>query len=263
MSTKGFSHNRPQRGAAAGRTLVVFALLSLMTLMLWGRSRPLSLAGHHLVTTIRQALVPWASYYHVWVVTSAIYFLCIPMIAARSLYSLSLREMGIAWFRAKDLKVIALLYVIALPALAILASRDAMFHFYEPYFRGGLRDYLVWTNILMLIEHASFQGVLVALLEPGFFTGRPSMSSPIRGIRAAFAEVRAIDGRILLVILLDGLLFMLIHIGKPLVEVAAALPSGILLASLAYRFRTFLVCYLLHTMTAGTIVALIYLFHPL
>ena len=37
----------------------------------------------------------------------------------------------------------------------------------------------------------------------------------------------------------------------------------ILLAALAYRFRTFLVCYLLHTVTAGTIVALIYYFHPL
>lgn len=261
MSKKGPSHNPSRTGAALPRTLAVFGLLGLMTLMLWGRSRPLSLAGHHLVLAIRQTIVPWASYYHVWVVTSGVYFLCIPMIAARVLHRLSFREMGIAWCRLKDLKAIALLYAVALPVLAVLASRDAMFRYYEPYFRSGLADYLVWTNILMLIEHASFQGVLIALLEPGFFADRPSTGPSARGVRGFIARVRATEARILLVIGLDGLLFMLIHIGKPLVEIAAALPSGIFLAALAYRFRTFLICYLLHTVTAGTIVALIYLFH--
>jgi len=261
MSQKGPSHNPSRCGSTVPRTLAVFACLSLMTLMLWGRSKPLSLAGHHLILAIRQTLVPWASYYHVWVVTSGVYFLCIPMIAARFLHRFSFREMGIAWFRTKDLKALALLYAAALPVLAILASRDAMFRYYEPYFRSGLADYLVWTNILMFIEHASFQGVLIALLDPGFFAARPSTGPPVHGIRGVIDGVRATESRILLVIGLDGLLFMLIHIGKPLVEIAAALPSGILLAALAYRFRTFLVCYLLHTMTAGTIVALIYLFH--
>ena len=63
------------------------------------------------------------------------------------------------------------------------------------------------------------------------------------------------------VILLDGLLFMLIHVGKPLSEVLTAFPGGVFLGLLAFKFKSFLPCYLIHTMTAGTIIFLIMIFN--
>ena len=71
----------------------------------------------------------------------------------------------------------------------------------------------------------------------------------------------SIDPYYYFVILLDSLLFMLIHLGKPLSEVLTAFPGGVFLALLAFKFKSFLPCYLIHTMTAGTIIFLIMIFN--
>ena len=105
-------------------------------------------------------------------------------------------------------------------------------------------------------------------MEPDFFSGSSEKLSGSendegkrtkRGLKwlRDLQNWFSIDPYYYFVILLDSLLFMLIHVGKPLSEVLTAFPGGVFLALLAFKFKSFLPCYLIHTMTAGTIIFLI------
>ena len=124
----------------------------------------------------------------------------------------------------------------------------------------------------MVFEHVSLQGILVAIMEPTFHSGSSeqlsgSESNKGKKSKRGLMWVRdlknwfRIDPYYYFVILLDGLLFMLIHVGKPISEVLTAFPGGAFLALLAFKFKSFLPCYLIHTMTAGTIIFLIIIFN--
>lgn len=60
-------------------------------------------------------------------------------------------------------------------------------------------------------------------------------------------------------ILLQATLFMALHYGKPLVETLSSFPGAILMALIAYRFRSFVPCFLLHWfVSAGFDFAVLY-----
>ena len=180
--------------------------------------------------------------------------------------------MGLRGISFSQFKVLLLLYLVALPALIWLSAREDMYQYYQPYIKEGLWTYLLWTNLIMVFEHVSLQGILVAFMEPAFFSGSSeqicgSESNKGKKNKRGLMLVRdfqnwfRIDPYYYFVILLDGLLFMLIHVGKPLSEVLTAFPGGVFLGLLAFKFKSFLPCYLIHTMTAGTIIFLIMIFN--
>ena len=165
-----------------------------------------------------------------------------------------------------------LLYIVALPVIIWLSAREDMYQYYLPYIKEGLWTYVLWTNLIMVFEHVSLQGILVAFMEPDFFSGSSEKLSVLEGSEGKSTKrglkcVRdlqnwfSIDPYYYFVILLDGILFMLIHVGKPISEVLTAFPGGVFLALLAFKFKSFLPCYLIHTMTAGTIIFLIIIFN--
>ncbi len=60
-------------------------------------------------------------------------------------------------------------------------------------------------------------------------------------------------------IVLQALLFTALHLGKPIPETLSSFPGGILMALLAYRFRSFVPCFLLHWLvSAGFDFAVLY-----
>lgn len=62
-------------------------------------------------------------------------------------------------------------------------------------------------------------------------------------------------------VLVQALLFTVLHLGKPPEEVASSLPGGLLMGLVALRFGSFLPCFLLHWLvSAGFDVAVLY-FH--
>jgi hypothetical protein len=144
-----------------------------------------------------------------------------------------------------------------------------MWHFYEPYLEMGTWRFLLWSNLLFAFEHSSLQGIMISIMEPHFFnTSRDQRRAGVdpveRGLRHRRNIIKnwlQINSYYGMVLLLDGVLFMLIHVGKPIHEIGFSFPSGVFLAFLALRFRSFLPCYLIHTLTAGTTFSVIILLH--
>jgi membrane protease YdiL (CAAX protease family) len=63
----------------------------------------------------------------------------------------------------------------------------------------------------------------------------------------------------ILPILVSGLLFAAVHLGKDPRELALSLPGGIALGYVSYRTNTWLIPFLLHALNAGTACALMLL----
>lgn len=229
-----------------GRLLLAFGLLALYTLLLWGNLPGIHAVRAEWLGALRERLPLEIPSYPYWVLVSAVHFLVIPFLVGRLVLRMPLGQMGIRGLSRPHLAVLGGIYLICLPVLLWLGTRPGLLAYYAPYIESGLFQYLLWTNLVMIVEHAALQGILVSILEPRFF-----QQGRWRSLRDALRVPRYY----LVVFLLDGALFALIHVGKPLVEVLIAFPAGAGLAFLAYRFQSFLPCYLLHTMTAGTIIA--------
>ena len=271
-SKKNLNHLEEPKPRNYIRLLIAFFALSFYTLLLWGNVPLISSLGTPYFSFLKKIINLHLPHYQSWVVISGIHFLLVPLIIGRFFLKFSLREMGLRGISFSHFKVLLLLYFVALPVLIWLSAREDMYQYYQPYIKEGLWTYLLWTNLIMVFEHVSLQGILVAFMEPAFFSGSSEQISGSesnkgkknkRGLMWVrdFQNWFRIDPYYYFVILLDGLLFMLIHVGKPISEVLTAFPGGVFLALLAFKFKSFLPCYLIHTMTAGTIIFLIIIFN--
>ena len=254
------------------RLLFAFLALSFYTLLLWGNVPLISSLGTTYFSILKNIINLNIPHYQLWVFISGIHFLLVPLIIGRFFLKFSFRKMGLGGISFSQFKVLLLLYLFALPVLIWLSAREDMYQYYLPYIKEGLWTYVLWTNLIMVFEHVSLQGILVVFMEPDFFSGsseKLSGSENDEGKRTKrglewlrdLQNWFSIDPYYYFVILLDSLLFMLIHVGKPLSEVLTAFPGGVFLALLAFKFKSFLPCYLIHTMTAGTIIFLIMIFN--
>ena len=271
-SKKNLNHLEEPKPRNYIRLLFAFLALSFYTLILWGNVPLISSLGTPYFSILKNIINLNLPHYQLWVVISGIHFLLVPLIIGRFFLKFSFRKMGLGGISFSQLKVLLLLYLVALPVLIWLSAREDMYQYYQPYIKEGLWTYGFWTNLIMVFEHASLQGILVAFMEPDFFSGSSEKLSGFssnegKRTKGGLKWVRdlqnwfSIDPYYYFVILLDGLLFMLIHVGKPLSEVLTAFPGGMFLALLAFKFKSFLPCYLIHTMTAGTIIFLIMIFN--
>ena len=271
-SKKNLNHLEEPKPRNYIRLLFAFLVLFFYTLLLWGNVPLISSLGTHYFSILKNIINLNLPHYQLWVVISGIHFLLVPMIIGRFFLKFSFRKMGLGGISFSQFKVLLLLYLFALPVLIWLSAREDMYQYYLPYIKEGLWTYVLWTNLIMVFEHVSLQGILVVFMEPDFFSGSSEKLSVLEGnegksTKRGLKWVRdlqnwfSIDPYYYFVILLDSLLFMLIHVGKPLSEVLTAFPGGVFLALLAFKFKSFLPCYLIHTMTAGTIIFLIMIFN--
>ena len=271
-SKKNLHHFEEPRPRNYIRLLFAFFALSFYTLLLWGNVPLISPLGNPYFSILKNIINLNLPHYQLWVVISGIHFLIVPLIIGRFFLKFSLREMGLRGISFSQFKVLLLLYLVALPVLIWLSAREDMAQYYQPYIKEGLWTYVLWTNLIMIFEHVSLQGILVAFMEPDFHSVSSeqlisSESNKVNKSKKGLKWVRdfknwfRIEPYYYFVIFLDGLLFMLIHVGKPLSEVLTAFPGGVFLGLLAFKFKSFLPCYLIHTMTAGTIIFLIMIFN--
>ena len=116
-------------------------------------------------------------------------------------------------------------------------------------------------KVLLLLYLAALPVIIwLSAREDMYHYYQPYIKEGLKWVRD-FKNWFRIEPYYYFVIFLDGLLFMLIHVGKPLSEVLTAFPGGVFLGLLAFKFKSFLPCYLIHTMTAGTIIFLIMIFN--
>ncbi len=271
-SKKNLNHLEDPKPRNYIRLLFAFFALSFYALLLWGNVPLISSLGASYFSILKNIINLNLPHYQLWVVISGIHFLLVPLIIGRFFLKFSFRKMGLGGISFSQFKVLLLLYLVSLPVLIWLSAREDMYQYYLPYIKEGLWNYVLWTNLIMVFEHVSLQGILVAFMEPDFFSGlseklNGSESNEGKRTKRRLKWVRdlqnwfSIDPYYYFVILLDSLLFMLIHVGKPLSEVLTAFPGGVFLALLAFKFKSFLPCYIIHTMTAGTIIFLIMIFN--
>jgi hypothetical protein len=256
------------------RLLITFSALSVYTLLLWGNVPYISSFGYVYLAFIKKMVGIQLPHYKFWVLVSGFHFFFVPLIVGKLVLKMPFGKMGFRGISVDQMKVLVTLYLLTIPFLVWLATRETMHSYYEPYIKRDLWEYLIWTNLVMVFEHSSLQGILISILEPTFFNApiasltktekaKASISGKtgVKQWEKAIREWLRIDSHYFVIFFLDGILFMLIHVGKPLSEIFLALPAGVFLAFLAFKFKSFLPCYLIHTMTAGTIIFLIILFH--
>lgn len=258
------------------RLVTVFFALSFYTLLFWGGLPYLSSIWPAYIAFTEKIIGIDLPDYQTWVLGGGLHLFLIPLFVGRFLLKMPFGKMGIRGISSSQVKVLIVLYLFALPFLVWLATREDMYYYYEFHIKETLWKYLIWTNLHMLCEHVFLQGIFLSFLEPSFFeesvgevakpvNGRKEVNRVEKERRERWGKVLKdwlrVDRYYLIIFLLDGVLFMLIHVGKPLSEIFLAFPGGVFLAFLAFRFGSFLPCYLIHAMTGGTIISLIILLH--
>lgn len=258
------------------RLVTVFLALSFYTLLFWGNVPYLNSIWPAYVAFIEKIIGINLPDYQTWVLGSGLHLFLIPLFVGRLLLKMPFRKMGIQGISSDQTKALIVLYLFALPFLVWLATREEMYYYYEFYIEEGLWKYLIWTNLNIFCEHVFLQGIFLSFLEPDFFeesigevakpgNKRKKANRVEKERRERWGKILKdwfrVDTYYLIIFFLDGVLFMLIHLGKPLSELFLALPGGFFLVFLAFRFRSFLPCYLIHVMTGGTIISLIILLH--
>ncbi|MBI3962269.1 MAG: CPBP family intramembrane metalloprotease [Deinococcus sp.] len=187
-------------------------------------------------------------------------------------------QLGLAWPNVLGRRIIAVGYVLALPFLVIVGGQPAFQQYYRPYLQGDAWVILVQFELVLFAEQFFFQGFLLAFLLPGSafppeeppppqgggrwlrllrWVGLARATSGKRGLEQVLAWL-GLDRPAALAILLQSIPFLLVHLGKAPVEFIASFPGGFLFGYIAYRARSFLPVLLLHTLTGGTLLLVVW-----
>ncbi len=193
------------------------------------------------------------------------------------------RDLGLRWPNRVGWRILAVGYVASLPLLALMASSAATQEYYRRELFGSSLGAIVAPYLAVLVaEHFLFNGVLLAILRPRrrwpvvpppapAIGGRArialrwiGLAQPADGARGWQRGTRwiGLPDACLLALVLQSILFGLIHVGKSPAECAMSFPGGLALGYVAYRCNSWLVPMMLHLLTGVTVVALIWLWLP-
>ncbi|MET0339350.1 MAG: CPBP family intramembrane glutamic endopeptidase [Polyangiales bacterium] len=169
-----------------------------------------------------------------WVFVRLIGFVLFPVIAIRALLGTRVRDHGLAPARLGDLGAYLLLFAAVLPAV-LLAARRPEFAAYYPFYKlahASWLDLVAWE----LLYAAHFAGL--EFFFRGFW---------LTACRRTFGSHA---------LLVSAVPYCMIHFTKPVIEVIAALPAGLVLGLLAMRARSIWGGVLLHVAVAWLMDAL-------
>ncbi len=179
-------------------------------------------------------------------------------------------------------RLLAIGYILSTPFLIWMVGSPQFAGQYVQSLRSGATGFLSFYAVNMFAEHFLFQGILLAALRRSrrWPDPTPAQRAEGRGLKralqwigmaAATENARGIqrirrwlglaDG-CLFPILLSGLLFGAVHLGKDPRELLLSIPGGIVLGYIAYRANTWLIPLILHLATAGTACLLMVLTQP-
>ncbi len=190
------------------------------------------------------------------------------------------REIGLRWPNRVGWRLIGVGYVVALPALLVMAWSPDMTSYYRRELTHQTIGQFVGTYMTVFVaEHFFFHGVLLALLradrrwpvvsEPAAvegswprkvarWVGLAQPTGDAVGIRGVARWIGLPDG-CLWAMLMQSALFGWIHLGKAPAEFAFSFPGGLALAYVAYRCNSMMVPMVLHLATGLTTLGLIWL----
>lgn len=172
-------------------------------------------------------------------------------------------------------RILAMPFVVALPFLVWLGLRPGMHAYYRYLFESEGCKFLLANALVIVIEHAWFEGLILALALPGGgfgtaedpprtgflsflgfgFPVQVNSESDSNGRERSLCSWVGIPPKVLPCLVLQALAFGAVHMGKYWGEVVTAFPGGLGLGILTYRTRSFWPSAVLHIGT-GSIVFL-------
>ena len=173
-------------------------------------------------------------------------------------------------------RIIVLGFAIALPFCIWLGLRPGMHAFYAHIFKVGGWKSLLANALVIVVEHAWIEGVILALALPGggFASSSATSDPPRRGALAFLgfgfpADLRddqrslwqwlGVPAIVMPCLVLQALTFGAVHVGKEWGELVTAFPGGLGLGMITYRIRSFWPAVVLHLGTGAIILLTILL----
>jgi hypothetical protein len=165
-------------------------------------------------------------------------------------------------------RIILLSLVVALPVLVLLGLRPGMHAYYANMFKPGAWRILLANSLVIAVEHAWIEGVVLALALPG--GGFSHAEDPPRTGRLAFLGFGQPPGgttiftwlgippKVFPALVGQALIFGAVHAGKDVGELISAFPGGLGLGMVTYRIRSVWPSVALHLGTGAIILAVIY-----
>ncbi len=173
-------------------------------------------------------------------------------------------------------------FVVAAPFQVWMVRSPQFAGQYMEHLRSGAAGFAAFYAVNMFAEHFLFHGVLLAAVRrdrcwpqpvPVAHDGRPGairflqwlgMAAPTgdaRGLHRMTRWFGLTDGCVAPIVV-SGLLFGAVHVGKDPRELLLSIPGGIILGYIAYRTNSWLVPLGLHATTAGAACLLMLLMQP-
>jgi len=204
----------------------------------------------------------------------------VPLLVARLVWRASWTDLGCRRPNPIGWRLLVVGFVASLPFLAFMALGEGMTAYYVPTMqRAGAVAFLSFYAVNMLTEHFLCHGVLLAAFRADRRWPPPPTATPIAhgprwkrlllffgiSIHSARVEQSFVTNWLQLqsgcgfAMAASAALFALIHVGKDWREAVLSLPGGLVLAFMAYRGNSWLIPFLLHTLTAATTLGLMIL----
>ncbi len=189
-----------------------------------------------------------------------------------------LSNLGLRCPNAAGWRILLFGFFVAFPIQVWMVQGSEIGSYYLGQFRrSGLWLFCGYYLTNMLTEHFLFHGIMLALFRRGFTwpTSPPvdcsatnswrralqwvGLAQPVHGASgwAGFVAWCGLPQGCVFAVVMSGILFGAVHIGKDPRELILSLPGGLLLAYLAYRTNGFLIPLMLHLATASTAFLLI------
>lgn len=178
------------------------------------------------------------------------------------------RALGMGRMADKGWRIVALAFVVAAPFLVWLGLRPGMHQYYAHMFRFDGYVPLLANALVIVVEHALIEGVLLTLALPKQHAW--DAADPVRTGRLAWLGFGFVDGEprnlstwigipaeAWPALIAQALVFGLVHLGKDMGELVTAFPGGLGLGLLTYRIRSVWPSVMLHLGTGAVILATI------
>ena len=201
----------------------------------------------------------WAAKSYVYVLTPVL----VLYLLGKRPTALGLGEVALYGWR-----IILFSLLVSLPVLIWLGLRPGMHAYYANMFQPGAWRALTANSLVIAVEHAWIEGVVLALALPGGSFGHPE--DPPRTGRLAFLGFGqppggttvftwlGVPAKVLPALVGQALIFGAVHAGKEIGELVSAFPGGLGLGMVTYRIRSVWPSVALHLGTGAIILAVIY-----
>lgn len=198
-----------------------------------------------------------------WVLKS--YLFVLTPIVLLWLLGMKPRALGMGRMAQHGWRIVATSFVIALPVLVWLGMRPGIYKYYARMFTADGWQPLLANALVIVVEHAFIEGLLLALALPvGWRFEELGPEPPRRGKLAwlgfgnteggrGFFDWIGVPPQVMPALVGQALVFGLVHAGKEIGEVITAFPGGFGLGLLTYRIRSVWPSVLLHLGTAAII----------